>query len=129
MSQRFAVFFITVIGILSSAGLAVVVMNYLPRTAPGYVLWAFFLSVFGLGTTLGTLIWHIIKRAIFYRLYRPSVWVSFRQAALASGLAVTGFFFNSLGIFRVWDMVPLTIAALLIEFFFQADKTDPTRLV
>jgi hypothetical protein len=33
-------------------------------------------------------------------------------------------FFKSLGIFSLWDTIPLVISAILIEVFFQADKSS-----
>jgi len=53
---------------------------------------------------------------------------SIRQAALISIVILFSLFFNTLGILHLWDMIPLILAAVLIEFFFQAEKRPHAHL-
>jgi hypothetical protein len=51
-----------------------------------------------------------------------------RQAALTSFLIVSALFLNSINVFQVWDILPLLLAGILVEFFFQAEKKPHASL-
>jgi hypothetical protein len=125
MANRAALFFILTLGILSAAGLSVVVTSYTPTNANEYILILFFSCLAGFLTSISAILWHSLKHMLISRIQKPSLWVSIRQCFIFSTLIVLGLFFHALHILTVWDMIPLTIAAIFIEFFFQAEKGDP----
>ena len=45
-----------------------------------------------------------------------------RQAFLGSILITLSLFLHTLHLFQVWDALPLVLAFVLVEFFFQAEK-------
>lgn len=126
MRTRQFVFVILALGIVSVAELSVIVTTISPRAATEETYWVFFLSLFLALTSVGSLAWYILKRYLIYRSSSVRLWPSLRQSALFSLITVLSLFFNSLGILSFWDIIPLIIAAILIEFFFQADKSHPT---
>lgn len=123
MPKRVILFIFVAIGIVSGANLALVVLSTSPYDAGQGVLWSFFLSFFAATSILLGMLWYGLRR--FLNRNRRSVFslVScMRQAALASMILTLSLLFNSLGILRAWDILPLAFAAVLVEFFFQADK-------
>lgn len=129
MKHRIAVFFILLLTICSISMLAVIMTSYYPANAPTAALWLFFASLFCLFTAIFTTIWHFLKKLFVSKFAPPSIWSSIRQAALFSVVLVSGLFFNSLKTLSLWDLVPLCVAAILIEFFFQSDKQYPLNEV
>jgi hypothetical protein len=85
-------------------------------------LWIFFVTLYICLTILIGLALYSLRFLKQRRTTRPTLWPSFRQAALVCLVLVISLFFHTLGIFHFWDIIPLLIAAFLIEFFFQADK-------
>lgn len=124
MAYKTALFFILTLGILSAAGLSVVITSYTPSTAGEYVLGLFFFSLDGLLTCILSFVWHSLKYLLVSRIHKPSLWTSIRQSFIFSTLITMVLFFNALKILTAWDIIPLVIAATFIEFFFQADKAD-----
>jgi hypothetical protein len=66
---------------------------------------------------------HLVKRrrtaaAAMSRTYLPKL----RQATLIALAVVSMLSMRWYGIFSIWDAVPLILAALLLEFYFQAEK-------
>ena len=122
MNQASIIFLILVIGVLGGAELATISNSVSPYTAGKTELWAFFLSFFALLSSIFTIIWYTVKKYLFYKLTKPSLLVAWRQASLIALVIVLSLFFNSLKILSLWDIIPLVISTVLIEFFFQAEK-------
>jgi hypothetical protein len=81
------------------------------------------LSVLAILTIVGApLIQLFYKRRVPASLVSAKWRVSFRQSFLISLLITTILSMRWYGIFSFWDAIPLTIATLLLEFFFQAEK-------
>lgn len=128
MRQRVVTFIVIAVAIISTAQLLTTVLSVSPYTASPAVLRLFFLSLFACLTCFGGIIWYAIRRYLIFSRLQPNLVSCIRQAGLVSLVIVLSLFFNSLSIFRVWDLLPLSIAATLIEFFFQADKAPRTHL-
>ena len=123
--------FVTVAAaILSAAELAVMLMTVPPSSADSSVLWAFFGSAFVFLASFFSLVWHPLK-SLIHRSNSLSRLVSTRQAALVSGIITVIVFLKSLSILSPWDLIPIIASAVLIEFFFEADKrptyNEPAR--
>ena len=123
MRQPTLVFCIIGIGVLSFAELISLSTTVAPHSASYSELWAFFISLLGACTFLLLAVWHTLKKSLVFRGTQPVLFVSIRQASLFSLVIVLSVFFNTLHILSVWDVLPLTVSAVLIEFFFQADKS------
>lgn len=123
MSKQILLFLILAIGIISLASLLVIGLSISPYSASREIMWAFFISLQLFLTSFFSLLWHNLKRLFIYRFSTPSLWPSVRQAAILAAIIVLSTFFNSLGILALWDIIPLSISAVLFEFFFQADKS------
>lgn len=105
--------------------LSVIVTSTSPRTASHTIILTFFISLFGFLTTSLAFLWYGLKRLVLARSKRIPLLATLRQAALFSLVITLTFFFSSLSVLTVWDIVPLFLATVLIEFFFQADKVAP----
>lgn len=123
--NRYLQFLLVCVAIISLAELGVLLTSVTPAHATAGQLWAFFVSLFLAFSLLLTPLWHGFK-AFVYRGLPVSSLVSWRQASLFSFVVILSFFFNSLKILSVWDVVPLSISMVLLELFFQADKTRLT---
>jgi ABC-type nickel/cobalt efflux system permease component RcnA len=128
MHTRLTLFIIVALAILSAAQLSSVTLTVSPRSATSAELWLFFVSLFVLLSTGIGLIWHAARRLRAKRGGKPVLLTSIRQAGLLSLVVVLSLFFNTLGIFQFWDIIPLVLAAVLIEFFFQAEKKPHATL-
>jgi hypothetical protein len=123
--QRFLLFFIFALDIISSAELIVILTSVSPINANPSVYWTFYLSLlFCLTTNLGLLLYYFKK--LVFRTSNINLWPSFRQTFLFSAIIVLALFLNSLALLSIWDITPLVIAAFLLELFFQADKNTPS---
>jgi hypothetical protein len=128
MNQAPPLFLAIVVGTLGIAELSVLGTSVSPVTATNAELAVFFVSLFAALTGVTGLLWHAVRHALSPRpLHRHSLWTSLRQAALLSLVIVLALLFSSLGILTLWDLMPLAVSALLIEFFFQAEKTSHIR--
>lgn len=125
--RNLTLFVLLCVGILSVAELTVIVSSVPPSEASRQELYSFFVALAIALGSWGSLVWHGIKSRILYRFNKPSLLGSVRQALIASTVITLCLFFNSLGILSLWDIVPLVLAAVLIEFFFQAEKTSPVQ--
>ncbi|MBU6389795.1 hypothetical protein KGQ71_04770 [Patescibacteria group bacterium] len=123
MKERIIIFLLVACGVIATAELGVILTTVSPYTANKDVLWTFFVCLFLSLTTLLTIIWHFGKKKAQGEMERVSIFASIRQIGLLSAVVVLSLFFRSLGILTLWDIIPLAISALLIEFFFQADKS------
>ena len=123
MKNHIAIFLLIALAIIASAEFTVLVTTVSPFTADREALWAFFVSLFFASASWLSLIWYFFKKNVLFRLWKPSLWVAVRQASLLCLIIVLSFFFKSLGILSIWDIIPLSVSAVLIEFFFQADKS------
>lgn len=126
MKHRVFLFIIIAIAIIGTAQLVSVLVSSSPFTAARSVLWAFFVSLYVSLTLWGGLLWYGIRRV--WRRRSAALASSMRQSALVCMIIVLGLFFNTLGILTIWDVGPLAIAAILIEFFFQAEKKPQATL-
>jgi hypothetical protein len=124
MNNRRILFFLITVGIVACAEFFVVVTTIKPIGAGKDVHWTFYVCLYLALTSLVTLVWHQVKCHI-YKHVTPPLITSVRQSALVALLVVLGIFFKSLGIVTVWDIIPLIISVILIEFFFQAEKSSP----
>jgi uncharacterized metal-binding protein len=90
----------------------------------------FLALLFVLLTCMLGLVWYAVKQLKPHRTTtsRPPLGPSVRQAGLVSLILVLLLSFNAFGILHFWNIVPLTIAAVLIEFFFQAEKRPHATL-
>ena len=121
--NRYFLFVVISVFIIATAELGALATTVTPAQATPTQLWLFFTS---LTITLGILlapIWHNLKKTVISKRMRVSATASLRQTLLFSLIIVVGLFFNSLKILTLWDIIPLGISMVLIEFFFQADKT------
>ena len=126
MNHAVPTFGIIAVGTISIAELFVLITSVSPYTASSAELWVFFFSLYGSLASITTLLWHVCRRKFSPRpLHIPSLWVSLRQAALFSLIVCLALFFNSLRILTLWDLTPLVVSVVLIEFFFQAEKQSP----
>jgi hypothetical protein len=128
MRTRIALFVILAVGIISVAQLSSLLVSTSPYGATSSELWLFFISLFFCVTVLVGLVLYGFRYLRQRRLVKPLLWPSFRQSALASLVITLSLFFNTLAIFQIWNIIPLIIAAVLIEFFFQADKKPHATL-
>ena len=128
MRTRLTLFAIVALAILSAAELSSVLLTVSPYSATSSELWLFFTSLFVLVSTTCGLLWYGVRHLKPRRGARPSLTASIRQAALFSLIVTLSIFFNTLGIFQLWDVIPLALAAVLIEFFFQAEKKPHATL-
>jgi len=120
--KNISLFLLFAVAILSGAELAVILTTVSPYSAGQTALWTFFVSLFlCLTTTLSLLLFAIRTQLSYYRT--PSLFVSVRQVGIGAALVVLCLFFNSLSILSLWEIIPLAISAVLIELFFQADKS------
>jgi hypothetical protein len=127
MRQPTLIFCIIGIGVLSIAELVSLSTTVAPHSASNSELWAFFISLFGTCTCILFGLWYIIKKSIAFKGPQPKIFITLRQASLFSLVIVLSLFFNSLHILSIWDIVPLLVSAVLIEFFFQAEKSIDTH--
>lgn len=128
MRTRIALFVLLAIGIICGAQLSSMLLTVSPYTADRSELWLFFITFYISTSILLGLIWYGARHLRPRRTARPLLWPSFRQAALVSLVLCLSIFFHTLGIFQLWNVIPLIIAAVLIEFFFQADKTPQATI-
>lgn len=119
-----AIFIVIVVGVLAFAQLITVSASVAPEQASKPELWLFFISMFFGLTTVFASLWHLLRRTLLrMRMRNVSFFVSYRQAALVAGVITFSFFLNSLHVFQLFDLIPLVLAVVLLEFFFQAEKT------
>lgn len=123
MKKQIFLFLIIALGIIATAELLSIISTVNPMQTTQEVLWAFFISLFISSSSILSLLWHTVKKVFIYRNSTPWLWTSVRQASLLCLIVTLSLFFNSLGIFSFWEFIPLLISAILIEFFFQADKS------
>jgi hypothetical protein len=122
MLNRTVLFLVICLVILALAELVTVVTSVSPAIAGRGQLWFFFGSFWIVLTAILGSIWHLFKsRLVYYRARTVPVFVSLRQAGLVALVATLALFFNSLQILSVWDILPLAISMLLVEFFFEAE--------
>lgn len=126
MRNRVVIFLLFALSVLATSEFVVVFTTISPLSGGEEVYIAFFASLFLMLTTISSLIWYSIKRYLIYRRITPSLFTCVRQCALICSIIVLALFFNSLSILSFWDIAPLFISAILIEFFFQAEKTPIT---
>ncbi len=128
MRTRIALFILIALGIVSGAQLSSTLLTTSPYSAGRTELWLFFITLYICLTIVLGLIWYGIRHISLRRGTRPALWPAIRQAALLSLVIVLSTFFHTLGIFQFWDIIPLALAAVLIEFFFQAEKKPHATL-
>lgn len=129
MRTRIALFVLVAVGIICGAQLSSILLTVSPYGANSSELWLFFVTLYLCSTVILGLAWYGLRHIIrTRRTSKPALWPCFRQAGLLSLVASLSIFFHTLGIFQFWDIIPLIIAAILIEFFFQADKTPHATL-
>lgn len=122
MRARIALFVILAVGIISAAQLVSALLTTSPYTASPADLRLFFVSLYLCLTVVLGFVLYGLRQLRARRTGALPLWPSFRQAGLVSVVLVLSIFFNTLGIFQFWDVIPLALAAVLIEFFFQAEK-------
>lgn len=122
MRTRIALFIVLAIGIIGGAQLSSMLLTVSPLSASRAELWLFFITLYVCISILLGLILYGLRYMRQRRTTKPLLWPSFRQAGLISLVVVLSTFFHTLGIFQLWNIIPLIIAAFLIEFFFQAEK-------
>lgn len=121
--MRSTLFILICVTVLAGAEAATIVTSITPAQAGAGQLELFFGSLWICLTGLATFAWHALKQRIVYRFRSVSIFVSLRQAALISAVLVLALFFNAFRILTLWDILPLALSVLLIEFFFQADTS------
>jgi hypothetical protein len=124
--SRTILFTIICIVIIAVAELGALVTTVTPAQATTAQLWLFFGCTLVILSTFLAPIWYSLKKAVLSQRMKVSPLASLRQTTLFSLVIVLSFFFNSLKLLTVWDVIPLCISMVLIEFFFQADKFRPT---
>jgi hypothetical protein len=128
MLIRYILFFSLCVSIVALAELASILNTVPVSSAPGSAFWLFFGSIFLFILGISTLMLYGIKRILAHRRAATSIVVCVRQSALFAAVIVLSAFFNSLRILSIWDLIPLAISAILIEFFFQAEKAQPLSI-
>lgn len=128
MKTRVILFLVLAVGIISGAQLSSLVLTISPYTARSTELWLFFVSLYLFATAVLSLLWYALRHVRGRRGTSPSLGASIRQAALLTLVVVISLFFRTLGILQYWDIIPLLAAAILIEFFFQAEKKPHATL-
>jgi hypothetical protein len=122
-------FAVIAVGIIAGAQLVTIVAAVSPATASETELWVFFLSLFVTLTTSCTMIWYGIQKVLAKRrVHIPRFTRCLRQATLVASLITFTLFLNSINVFQIWDIFPLIVAGVLIEFFFQAEKRPHASL-
>jgi hypothetical protein len=122
--RNLLLFLLFAVGTLAVAEVAAIVTTTSPYNASESVLSTFYISVFVGSTATLTLLWYWFKKYVVYHYSKtPGLAATLRQAGLFSGIVVLCLFFNSLNILSAWEIIPLLLSAILIEFFFQADKS------
>ena len=128
MSYRVILFFVLAVAIISTAQLSTTVLSSSPYSASTDTLWSFYISAFiSLSCILGLILYGIRVRTNRLPQVRALL-ISIRQSALLSLVILLSLFFNTLRILQLWNIVPLILAAILIEFFFQAEKRPQAHL-
>ncbi len=129
LSSSVVWFVFIIISVIAGALLFSIVNAGSPSQASTLTLWAVFGS-FTLVLTAGiSLLWHMLRLLWSKRgLHVPKFLTSVRQSFLFSLLLTLSLFLNSLNLFQVWDALPLVIALILVEFFFQAEKRPHASL-
>lgn len=125
MRNRGLVFFLICLAIIAIAELSVLLTTVTPAEATPVQLWIFFACLLVICSLALTPIWYFIKKKLMYRQSRLSYLACLRQSTLFTLALILALFFNTLHILTVWDLVPLCISMLLIEFFFEAEKASP----
>lgn len=129
IQRSIVAFALAVIVIIASALIFGIVTSTPPADATSATLWTLFVSLWLWLSAIGGGVWHLVRRRFFLKGTRiPRAAASFRQAALAMGVFTLCLTLNYFGLFQIWDAVPLAIAALLVEFFFQAEKRPIANL-
>jgi len=123
--SRQALFAIICIFIIAVAELGAILTTVSPSQATATQLWLFFGCLVAVLTIVLAPIWYSLKKALLSTRMKVSAIACLRQTCLFSLIVVVSFFFNSLKILTLWDVIPLCISMILVEFFFQADKTRP----
>jgi hypothetical protein len=109
-------------GIISTAQFVSIIGSVSPIGASDSLLWNVFLSAFISFSCIFGIGLYALRRKFRRMSGTVSLIRSVRQAALGSAVFLLSLFFNTLGILQTWEVIPLIIAAVLIEFFFQAEK-------
>lgn len=125
MRNRRIAFILICLAIVATAELSVLLTTVTPAQATRAQLWVFFICITVLASLLLAPIWHSLKRLATHRRSRLSFLASLRQVTLLSSVVSLAFFLNALHVLTVWNLIPLLIAMVLVEFFFQADKSTP----
>ena len=128
-SSPLVYFGIIALGVVAAAQLFSVTASSVPLEASRAELWTFFISLWITLATGIAGIWHGLRITIFRRRMRSTGFlISYRQALLLAGVITITGFMNSLELLQAWDIIPLIIAAVLLEFFFQAQKVPHAHL-
>ena len=128
MKRQALLFLILALGIICTAEWLVIFTSVSPKGAGQQTYWIFFASAFGSLSCIFSLIWYLVKSRLIYRSSNVSLGIAFRQAVLFSLVIVLTLFFKSLGILALWDLIPIALSAILIEFFFQANKSSTPNI-
>jgi drug/metabolite transporter (DMT)-like permease len=124
-----SLFAVIAAGIVAGALLATTVASTSPQSAEKADFWVVFVALFVLLTSFGTLAWYFLQRILAKKLIHiPSFYRCLRQASLVAGIVTFTIFLNSINVFQIWDIFPLIVAGVLIEFFFQAEKQPHASL-
>lgn len=116
----FLLFSVTFIAITSAA---LSIFNYNPYTAQTYQHIIFYVSFFlSISGILSFLIFYskiiILKKETVYILFWPSI----RQASIISTALTLILILRGLKLLDIWIGIPLTIAILMLELFFQTKR-------
>lgn len=123
MGKKIIIFILIALFAVSGSVFFTIVNSFSPNDHNTFVIWGFFISIFGICLSVLTPIWHGIKTMLLPKSFHIKMIASMRQAALISAVITATTFLRSLNILSLWDILPLLVAAILIEFFFQSDKT------
>lgn len=124
--SRPVLFVVISVFMVAVAELGALLTTVTPAQASQTQLWLFFCSILATVSILLTPLWYSVKKAVLSQRMTVSSLACLRQSFLFSLVVVVSLFFNSLQILTLWDIIPLCISMILIEFFFQADKSRPT---
>ncbi|CAN5197765.1 hypothetical protein BH11PAT4_BH11PAT4_7380 [soil metagenome] len=122
-------FAVIAVGIIAGAQLVTIIAAVTPTSASETELWVFFISLFVALATSFTLMWYGMQKVqAKRRVHNPRFTRCMRQATLVAALITFTLFLNSINVFQIWDIFPLIVAGVLIEFFFQAEKRPHASL-
>ncbi len=127
--NRLLLIILGIAGVVAATQVVSIATTVVPNQASTAVLWTFFISLWVCTSIVCALAIHLGKRLTLQRhvLRRPFT-ISLRQGTLLAGVLVISRFFTFIHILSAWDIIPLIAAAILIEFFFQAEKKPIARI-